>query len=141
MIFVLSLSIAILFGAGCFLLIKHDLVKVIGGVVLIGQATNLFIMSARLSTGDEPFLPVAPDGSLTDPLVQALTLTAIVISFGVCALLVSLVYRVYQAHRSVDIERLSDVEEDLVQSEERLEPIEAVTREELGEEDLAEVTP
>ena len=45
-----------------------------------------------------------------------MVLTAIVISFGVSALLISLIYRVYVAHRSVDIEHLSDFEERLCSS-------------------------
>ena len=40
-----------------------------------------------------------------------MTLTAIVISFGVTALLLSLIYRVYAAHRTLDTEELAEVEE------------------------------
>jgi multicomponent Na+:H+ antiporter subunit C len=48
----------------------------------------------------------APTGAVADPLAQALVLTAIVISFGMTAFLLVLVYRSYQrAHtESVDLE-------------------------------------
>lgn len=122
MILLVSLVVAIMFGSGCYLLLKHDLIKVVGGMVLISHSANLFIMASRLSRGREPIYPIPEGSSVADPLVQAMTLTAIVISFGVSALLIALIYRVYQAHRSVDIEQLSDVEERAVQRDEQAEP-------------------
>ena len=118
-----SLAIAILFGAGAYLLLKADFIKIIAGITLISHAANLFIMSAGLRTGAEPIYPIPPNRTVADPLVQAMTLTAIVISFGVSALLIGLVYRVYQTHQSVDIEIIADIEERIVQEEEAV-PVE-----------------
>lgn len=123
MTLVLSLGVAVLFGAGAYLLLKQDLVRVVAGMVLISNAANLFIMSARLSDGSEPIYPLLQGEKISDPLVQAMTLTAIVISFGVAALLLSIVYRVYLSHRTVDIESLSDEEERLSEAEEIAEPL------------------
>ncbi len=81
-------------------------------MILISNAANLFIMSAGLSKGVAPILPVPAGSTVSDPLVQAMTLTAIVISFAVTALLLSIVYRVYHSHRSVDIEHLAEAEEE-----------------------------
>ncbi len=50
---------------------------------------------------------VGADKPLADPVVQALTLTAIVISFGVAMLVLAVVYRVYDSHQSVDEEELN----------------------------------
>lgn len=111
MLLLLAIAVAILFGSGSFLLLKHDLIRVAIGMVLISNAANLFIMAAGLSRGQEPIYPVDRDETITDPLVQAMTLTAIVISFGVAALLLALVYRVYTSHLSLDIEELADAEE------------------------------
>ena len=111
MLLLLAIAVAILFGSGSFLLLKHDLIRVAIGMVLISNAANLFIMAAGLSRGQEPIYPVDRDEAITDPLVQAMTLTAIVISFGVAALLLALVYRVYTSHLSLDIEELADAEE------------------------------
>ena len=111
MILVLSLAVAVIFGAGAYLLLKHDLLRVIAGIVLIGNAANLFIMATALTRGAAPLYPLADPRTTSDPLVQAMTLTAIVISFGVSALLLGLTYLVYMAHLSVDMDQLSHAEE------------------------------
>lgn len=124
MILIVSLAVGVLFAAGSYLLLQRDFIKVVGGTMLITHSVNLFIMVSGLSRGTEPIYPLVPGERVSDPLVQAMVLTAIVISFGVSALLISLIYRVYVAHRSVDIEHLSDFEERLVQEEEQQVPAE-----------------
>jgi multicomponent Na+:H+ antiporter subunit C len=109
MTLIFSFAIAVMFGSGAYLLLKHDLIRLIIGMALIGNAANLFIMSAGLQRGDAPIYPI--DGDISDPLVQAMTLTAIVISFAVNALVLSLAWRVYVSHASVDIRTLSQAEE------------------------------
>ncbi len=91
-------AVAVLFGTGAYLMLKRDLIRVVSGVILLSNAVNLFIMSVGLSRGRAPIHPLPADGRVSDPLVQAMTLTAIVISFGISALLLALVYRVYAAH-------------------------------------------
>jgi len=105
MILVFSIAIGLLFMAGVYLILKHDLIRVVGGMVLISNAANLFILGSAVSRGDAPILPL--NGEYSDPVVQALVLTAVVISFGVSALLLAIVYRVYLAHRTVDIDALT----------------------------------
>lgn len=110
MILIISLVISLIFGAGAFLLLQRDLFRVVIGIVLISNAANLFIIASGLSRGEPPIYPL-PDGSpVSDPLVQAMTLTAIVISFSVAVLLLSLVYRLYTSHRTVDLEDISEME-------------------------------
>ncbi len=106
-----SLTIAVLFGSGAFLVLKHDLIRVVVGMVLISNAANLFIMSAGLTHGRAPIHPLPATEAIADPLVQAMTLTAIVIGFGVAALLLSLVYRVYTSHLTIDLTTLGEAEE------------------------------
>ena len=119
MTLIVALAVGILFAAGSYLLLQHDFIKVVGGTILIAHSVNLFIMASGLSRGNEPIYPLPPGEKISDPVVQAMVLTAIVISFGVTALLISLIYRVYVAHRSIDIEHLSDFEERMVQLEEQ----------------------
>jgi multicomponent Na+:H+ antiporter subunit C len=97
-----ALAVAILFGTGAFLLLKNDLLRVVAGVIMISNAAALFIMATGLFRGVAPIYPLAENAVVSDPLVQAMVLTAIVISFGVTALLLSLVYRVYMVHQSID---------------------------------------
>ena len=47
---------------------------------------------------------------MSDPLVQAMALTALVIGFGVAALLLAMVYRLYVTHHTVDAEEIADYE-------------------------------
>jgi multicomponent Na+:H+ antiporter subunit C len=116
MILLLSLAIAFLFATGAYLMLKRDLIRLIAGMTLIGNAANLFIMAAGLRRGVAPILPL--DERASDPLVQAMVLTAIVISFAVGALALALVYRVYGSHYSVDIERIAAAEEQQSEQEE-----------------------
>jgi multicomponent Na+:H+ antiporter subunit C len=111
MTLLLSLTIAILFGAGATLLLKSDLIRIIVGMVLISNAANLFIMSAGLSRGAAPLYPLPENSLVSDPLVQAMTLTAIVISFGITALLLSIAYRAYLDLDSVELDELEEAEE------------------------------
>lgn len=109
MTLLVSIAVAVMFGVAAYLMLKRDLIRVITGMILLGNAANLFIMSAGLREGGAPL--VGEDGDLSDPLVQALTLTAIVIGFGTATLVLGLVYRVYDSHQSVDINRIGDAEE------------------------------
>jgi multicomponent Na+:H+ antiporter subunit C len=109
-IVVLSAVIGILFGAGAFLMLKPDLFRVVIGMVMISNAANLTLMASGLTRGRAPIHPLPDALEVADPLVQAMTLTAIVIGFGVTALLLSLVYRVYTSHATVDLDDLSHQE-------------------------------
>ncbi|AHY46257.1 Multisubunit Na+/H+ antiporter MnhC subunit [Rubrobacter radiotolerans] len=106
-----ALVIAILFGMGATLLLKSDLIRIVVGMVLISNAANLFIMASGLSRGQAPLYPLQDGVPVSDPLVQAMTLTAIVISFGITALLLSIAYRVYLSVRSLELEELEAAEE------------------------------
>lgn len=106
MTLLLSITVAVLFGAGCYLAVKADLLRVVGGVILIANAANLTLMGAGLTRGRSP-IDAEPGEQVADPLVQAMTLTAIVIGFAVTALLLAIVHRVYVSHETVDLEELS----------------------------------
>ena len=102
MTLLLALAPALLFGAGVYLLLQRDLLRDVAGMILASNAATLFVLATGLQRGRAPILPV-PDGTTaSDPLVQAMALTAIVISFGVSALLLSLVYAVWETHGTID---------------------------------------
>lgn len=108
---IFSLVVATLFGVGVFMLLKRDLIRVVMGMTLISNAAILFTVAAGLSRGEAPILPIPEEATISDPLVQALALTAIVINFGVTVLLLVLVYQIWVTHRSVDQEALRQAEE------------------------------
>ena len=118
MTLLLSLVIAVLFGAGAFLMLKPDLFRVVAGMVLISNAANLTLMASGLTRGRPPIVEAGDTETVSDPLVQAMTLTAIVIGFGTVALLLALVYRIYTSHSTVDLDELTQAE---VQRERELE--------------------
>ena len=106
MILLFSGVVAVLFGTGAFLMLKADLFRVVVGMVIISNAAILALIGSGLSRGAAPIHPL-PDERLSDPLVQAMALTAIVIGFAVTALLLAIAYRVYTSHESVDLDELS----------------------------------
>ena len=87
---VLATSIGILVGSGVWLVLRQRTFPVIIGVSLISYGVNLFIFSmGRLRSGAAPVLEPGGAGDLTqytDPVPQALVLTAIVIGFATTAL-------------------------------------------------------
>ena len=104
---VLAAAVGALFGSGAFLILKPDLFRVVVGMVLISNAAILALMSSGLTRGQAPITPVEEGAKVADPLVQAMTLTAVVIGLAVTALLLGLAYRVYATHRTVDLDELA----------------------------------
>jgi multicomponent Na+:H+ antiporter subunit C len=118
---IFALTASTLFGTGAYLLLHRDLVRVVIGVVLISQAATLTLIASGLTRGAAPIDPL-PAGAVSDPLSQAMALTAIVIGLAVTALLLVLVLRVVHAYRS---ERLSDIAEEEAEHDARLERADA----------------
>jgi multicomponent Na+:H+ antiporter subunit C len=132
MILYAALVVSVVFASGTFLLLQRDLMRVVVGIVLISNSAVLFIISARLTRGVVPIHPLGGAGSVSDPLVQAMALTALVIGFGVAALLLAMVYRLYVSHRTVDAEEIADYE---MREAEDLERTEDPEREEVPTEE------
>jgi multicomponent K+:H+ antiporter subunit C len=79
----------VLTAGGVYLILRLRTFPVILGLALLSYAVNLFIFaSGRLVVNGAPILSPTGEGTYTDPLPQALVLTAIVISFGMTAVLV-----------------------------------------------------
>jgi multicomponent Na+:H+ antiporter subunit C len=106
---VFALAASMLFGTGAYLLLNRDLVRVVLGVVVISQAATLTLIASGLSRGAAPILPL-PRGKVSDPLSQAMALTAIVIGLAVTALLLAIVLRVALEYRSQDLEEVAHEE-------------------------------
>jgi multicomponent Na+:H+ antiporter subunit C len=119
-ILIIALTVALLFGAGAYLMMKPALFRVTAGMVLISNAANLSVMGSGLSRGRPPIDETG--AGVSDPLVQAMTLTAIVIGFAVTALLLALAYRVYTSEDTiVDLDELQRREEETERELEREE--------------------
>ena len=110
MILFSALLVSVVFASGTFLILQRDLLRVVVGVVLVTNSATLFVISAGLTRGEVPIYPLPEDGGVSDPLVQSMALTALIIGFGVSALLLAMVYRVYASHGTVDAEEISAAE-------------------------------
>ncbi|MBM3926643.1 MAG: Na(+)/H(+) antiporter subunit C [SAR202 cluster bacterium] len=106
----LAVGIGALASAGLFLLLQRSVLKAVFGLFLISHAANLTILTVgRLRKGAVPIAGEDGQGQVfTDPLVQALILTAIVIGFGVAAFLLTLTV---QAHKEIGSDDLDDMRE------------------------------
>jgi multicomponent Na+:H+ antiporter subunit C len=106
---VLVVTIGVLFAAGVYLLLERSLSRVLIGVILIGNGANLLFLVAGGAAGRPPIVGATPEGQMSDPLPQAMVLTAIVITLGMTAFLLALAYRSWQLHRHDEVQ--DDVED------------------------------
>ena len=105
----LGVAVGGLFAVGTFLLLRRDLVRVVWGVAVVSQATFVYLLAmGGVDEGTHELVPVlevhggeVPE--VADPVVQALVLTAIVISFGTTALALVLSYRAYEENETMDV--------------------------------------
>lgn len=110
----LPIVIGLLFGCGCYLVMRRNIVRVLLGIMLFGQTANLLIFTSPGLTPGKP--PLIPEGEMTipgkyaDPLPQALILTAIVIGFAVLAFALALVLRAYEKTGSDDLDTFHNSE-------------------------------
>ncbi len=107
----LIVIMAVLFACGVYAMLERSLTRVLIGFLLLGNATNLMLLIMIGPPGYAPFFggDVSPE-EMSDPLPQALTLTAIVITFAVSAFLLALIYRSWQLGQADTVE---DDEEDI----------------------------
>ena len=112
---VLPFVVGALVASGLYLMMRRSTIKLVIGLSLLSHAANLLIFTAGGLTRGHP--PLIPEGReqlqypYADPLPQALILTAIVISFGVLAFTIALVYRAYQETGTDDLDELRNAED------------------------------
>lgn len=104
----LATVLGLLFSAGTYLILRRDAVRVVVGSLIISQVANIYLMTMGGSEGRAPILShgAKHDIHATDPVPQALVLTAIVIGFATTAFLLSLIYRFYEENNKIDLESL-----------------------------------
>ena len=96
--------------AAVYLLLARSLIRMLLGLVLLGNAINLVILvGGRLTRLVPPIAllgAAAPAAGAANPLPQALILTAIVIGFAMFAFLLVLAWRAYRTLEADDTERM-----------------------------------
>jgi multicomponent Na+:H+ antiporter subunit C len=110
----LAILVGILYAAGVYMLLRRSILKFIIGIIFMSNATNLLVfLSAGLVAGQPAFLNGnEKDISLfSDPLPQALVLTAVVIGLGIVVYALALKYRFFNETGSDDLDQLKPTEE------------------------------
>src|SRR5690554_5628294 len=102
----LAILVGLLFAVGVYLVMQKTMLRVvIGTSVLLHGALLATITAGGLNAGMPPILLEGTE-KYTDPIPQALILTAIVIGFGITAFQLVLSYRTYQEHGTDDLDEL-----------------------------------
>ena len=97
---VLAVVVGLFIALGVYLLLSRALIRMLMGMLVLGNGVNLLIFTAgRLTREVAPIVPPGLEqaaGATANPLPQALILTAIVIGFAMFSFLLVLAYRAYQ---------------------------------------------
>ncbi|MBN2743084.1 multicomponent Na+:H+ antiporter subunit C [Breznakibacter xylanolyticus] len=110
----IAIFIGILYACGVFLLLRRSIVKVILGVFVLSNATNLIIfLAGGVERGGIGFVNEngEPAAAMSDPLPQALVLTAIVIGLGIAAYILVLKYQYFKVTGTHDLDQLKNTEQ------------------------------
>ena len=111
----LAIVVGVLFACGFYLMLRRNLLRFIFGLMLISNGANLLILSAgRLNRAAPPFIAESaniPSETVVNALPQALVLTAIVISFGLTAFALTLLWRSFESLHTLDTDELAQPEE------------------------------
>ena len=102
---------------GVYLLLERNLTRMLLGLLLIGNALNLLILTVGGPSGNPPVRgrTSANETATADPLAQGMILTAIVITMGIAAFVLALTYRSYR--RTTAEEVANDAEDARVSQE------------------------
>lgn len=105
---VLVIVVGALIATGVYLLLERSLTRVLIGIALIGNGVNLLLLVAGGAAGAPPLLGQSEE-PMSDPVPQALILTAIVITLGFTAFVLAIAYRSWQLNGHDEVQ--DDVED------------------------------
>ncbi|MFI7024909.1 Na(+)/H(+) antiporter subunit C [Micromonospora sp. NPDC049900] len=100
--------VGVLVAAGVTLLLERSLTRVLMGVILLGNGANMLLLTGGRA-GTPPIVGDSPQEEMSDPLPQAMILTAIVITLGMTAFLLALAYRSWHLNGHDEVQ--DDVED------------------------------
>lgn len=116
----LLIVMGVLYASGIYLLLERSLTRVLLGLMLLANATNILLLSTGGYAGLAPIVGQGiPAQEYNDPLPQALILTSIVISFAVTSFMLGLIYRSWLLGRQDEIQ--DDVEDQRVATQDNFD--------------------
>lgn len=98
-----------LIGCGVYLILERSLTRVLVGLLLLGNGVNIAFLVSGGRAGGPPIVGSTPTADMSDPLPQAMVLTAIVIALGTTAFLLAMAHRSWQLNGNDDVQ--DDVED------------------------------
>jgi multicomponent K+:H+ antiporter subunit C len=120
--FLVATGVGVLTAAGIYLTLRKRTFPVVLGIAMLSYAINVFLFAMGRLMVDRPPIYGKDVAEYTDPLPQALVLTAIVISFGMTAFVVVLALRAYlesgSDHVDGDPDKAPDREDVLARQQE-----------------------
>ena len=105
----LILTASVLIGCGVYLLLERSLSRVLVGLVMLSNAVAILFLVSGGKPGTAPIVVPGDSTPTSDPLPQALVLTAIVISLATTAFVLAMAYRSWQLTGHDDVQ--DDVED------------------------------
>ena len=132
---ILAVTAGVLVASGVYLLLERSLTRILLGVLMASNGVNMLFLVAAGKPGAPPIIGLS-DGDVSDPLPQAMVLTAIVITMAVAGFVLSLAYRSFQLHGHDEV--ADDVEDarirELAEADVASESYEDTTFSDAGEE-------
>jgi multicomponent Na+:H+ antiporter subunit C len=107
--FVLAIVVGVLYTVSVYLMLRRSILKFIIGLIFMSNATNLLVfLSAGLVPGSPAFVNSGVESAevFSDPLPQALVLTAIVIGLGIVVFTLALKYKFFELTGTDDLDQL-----------------------------------
>lgn len=92
----LAVTAGVLVAAGVYLVLERSLTRILLGVLLLSNGVNLLFLVAAGKPGTPPIVGLGDPETTSDPLPQAMVLTAIVITMAVAAFVLTMAYRSFQ---------------------------------------------
>jgi len=101
---ILIIVIGVLAASGVYLLLERSLSRIAIGVIIIGNAVNLFLLAVGGPPGEAPIVGDTNPADMSDPLPQAMVLTAIVITLALTGFLLAMAYRSWQLNEHDEVQ-------------------------------------
>ena len=105
----LAVVAGVLVAAGVYLITERSLTRILVGVMLASNGVSLLFLVASGAAGGPPIIGQTPKAQMSDPLPQAMVLTAIVITLSVAAFVLTMAYRSFQINGHDEVQ--DDVED------------------------------
>ncbi|MDO4888940.1 MAG: Na(+)/H(+) antiporter subunit C [Actinomycetaceae bacterium] len=99
----LVLLCGVLVAVGVYLTLERSLSRIVLGLACLANGINVLFLIAGGRSGEPAFVGQAAPDAMADPLVQAMVLTAIVISLGMTAFLLAMAYRSWQLRSNDEV--------------------------------------